>query len=46
MMKTLIIMRHAHAANSGFNDFERKLTPEGVSEARSWRTVETCRYRP
>ena len=34
MMKTLIIMRHAHATNSGFNDFERKLTPEGVSEAR------------
>lgn len=33
-MKTLIIMRHAHAANSGSSDFERELTAVGISEAR------------
>ena len=34
-MKNLIVMRHAHAVNGGFSDFERALTAEGVLEARA-----------
>ncbi|MDD2403261.1 MAG: hypothetical protein GX280_06385 [Lentisphaerae bacterium] len=34
-MKTLIIMRHAHASTGACNDFLRKLTLEGIEESKT-----------